>query len=99
MVAERFAGVFPSPLLQDLGIQLRMEICAEYTRLAATVETILSKLTHLTSRHLDLFKSGDFAATKRLDRELELTIGEKERAIGALRQHMLEHKCQAGKPI
>ena len=76
-----------------------MATCEEYTRLAGVVETILSKLTQMTTRHLELFRAGDFSACRRLDRELESTIGQKERAIGALRQHMLEHKCRAGEPI
>lgn len=28
------------------------------------------------------------------DKELELLVGKKERAFGALRQHAMEHKCQ-----
>jgi hypothetical protein len=31
--------------------------------------------------------------------DLERTVGEKERSIGALRQHMIEHKCQPKDPI
>ena len=30
----------------------------------------------------------------RLDKQLELTVGLKERSIGALRQHEKEHGCQ-----
>jgi hypothetical protein len=30
----------------------------------------------------------------RLDKELELLLGEKERRIGAMHQHAEEHKCQ-----
>ena len=30
----------------------------------------------------------------RLDKELELTVGLKERTIGALSQHTKEHRCQ-----
>jgi len=40
-----------------------------------------------------MFQEGDYVGSKRIDRELELTVGEKERAIGALRQHLTEHKC------
>ena len=29
-----------------------------------------------------------------MDRELELTVGEKERTIGAVRQHIQEHGCE-----
>jgi len=76
-----------------------MASCTEYARLAGCVENILSNLAHLTNQHLALFRAGDFAACRRLDKELELTVGEKERAIGAMRQHMLEHACQSGQPI
>ena len=73
--------------------------CPEYRRLASYVENVLGNLAQLTTLHLELFRAGDFSACKRIDKELELTVGEKERAIGALRQHMLEHKCQAREPI
>ena len=76
-----------------------MVTCAEYNRLASDLEDILGRLTTMTGKHLEGFKAGDFPASRRLDKELELTMGEKERAIGALRQHMVEHKCQSIEPI
>ena len=81
------------------GIRKQMSNCAEYDRLAAYVENVLGKLAQLTTLHLELFRSGDFAGSRRIDPDVERAVGEKERAIGALRQHMLEHKCQAREPV
>ena len=79
----------------SLGAHLSyMTRCAEYDRLSSQVAQILSKLSQLTTQQADLFQTGDFQGFKNLDREVELTLGEKERAIGALGQHMSEHKCQ-----
>ena len=76
-----------------------METCQEYARLTAYVENVLGNLAQLTTSLVDLFRGGDFPEVARLDKELELTVGEKERSIGALRQHMIEHKCQPKEPI
>jgi hypothetical protein len=46
---------------------------------------------------LELFRSGESDKYMHLDKELELTVGEKERAVGALRQHVKEHRCEPKK--
>jgi hypothetical protein len=76
-----------------------MENCPEYDRLHAQVENVLGNLAQTTALLLELFRSKDVSGVHRLDKELELTVGEKERCIGALRQHVREHKCQDGKSI
>jgi len=70
--------------------------CAEYARLAAAVNAVLTELTRLTTDQRAAFEKGNDAEFHRLDYELEQTMGQKERSIGALRQHIKEHKCQAG---
>lgn len=75
-----------------------MTNCAEYDRLASRVENVLGNLAQSTTLLLDLFRAGDFSACQRIDRELELTMGEKERSIGALLQHLKEHQCQPNEP-
>jgi hypothetical protein len=70
-----------------------MPNCPEYDRLHAEVESVLGNLAQVTTLLLELFRSKDLAGVHRLDKELELTVGEKERTIGALRQHVKEHKC------
>ena len=71
-----------------------MSKCMEYDRLAALVDQILAEVAEKTTLALELFRSRKAAKFGRLDKELELLIGKKERAIGALRQHAKDHHCQ-----
>jgi hypothetical protein len=70
-----------------------MTECPEYERLRAHVENVLGKLSQVSSLLLELFRANDLRGVHRLDKELELAVGEKERSIGALRQHAKEHNC------
>ena len=69
------------------------EKCAEYARLEAKVSEILGKLVELTTAQRKAFLRQDFEEFMRLDKKLELVVGDKERNIGALRQHKEEHQC------
>ena len=71
-----------------------MANCPEYDRLRSELENVLGNLSQVTLLLLELFRSGDSHRYKHFDKELELTVGAKERAVGALQQHMREHKCQ-----
>lgn len=71
-----------------------MPKCSEYIRLRSEVENVLGNLAQVTTLLLELFRKDESEQYKHLDKELELTVGEKERAVGALRQHVKEHKCQ-----
>jgi hypothetical protein len=66
--------------------------CAECAHLQYDVITALERLEELIAAQLEAFRSNDQAQFMRLDKELELSIGAKERAIGALRQHGKEHE-------
>jgi hypothetical protein len=68
--------------------------CLEYERLEDEVDKSLKKLGELTTLQLEIFRSKNYDSFMRLDKDLELAVGEKERTIGALRQHAKEHKCQ-----
>jgi hypothetical protein len=68
--------------------------CAEYKQLQKEVETHLTKITELTTSQLRAFQLNDQITFARLDKELENAMGEKERRIGAARQHAKEHGCQ-----
>jgi hypothetical protein len=70
-----------------------MDNCPEYDRLHSELEQILGNLAQTTTLLLELFRSKDLNGVRQLDKELELTIGAKERSIGALRQHIKEHNC------
>jgi len=76
-----------------------MNQCNEYVRLRADVENVLGNLAQVTTLTLELFRAGDFDAVKNLDQQIELAVGEKERCLGALRQHLTEHNCQHGKKL
>jgi hypothetical protein len=67
--------------------------CPERTQLSQTVDGILQKLVELTKSQAEAFRQRDDTEFMRLDKELELTVGLKERSIGALRQHTREHGC------
>ena len=66
----------------------------EYDRLAADVDEVLAQLAATTTFQLEVFREKNPSDFTRLDKELELLMGEKERRIGAMRQHAGEHKCQ-----
>lgn len=73
--------------LQDPG-----KGCPERSRLAAEVDEVLGRIVDLIRQQRQVVSS-DRSKFHALDRELELAIGEKERCIGALRQHEKEHGC------
>jgi hypothetical protein len=75
-----------------------MAKCPEYIRLRSEVENVLGNLAQAATLLLELFRNDESERYKHLDKELELTIGEKERAVGALRQHIKEHRCQQAEP-
>jgi hypothetical protein len=70
-----------------------MPQCPELVRLQAAVENVLGNLAQVTTLQLEIFRSGKLDDWKRVDEQLELTVGEKERSIGALRRHIKEHNC------
>ena len=51
--------------------------CPEYERLSTEVENVLGNLAQVTTLLLELFRAKDLVAVHRLDKELELTVGEK----------------------
>lgn len=70
------------------------EKCPEFAALEAKAHAILKKLQMISTQQLEAFDRYDDEKFANFDRELENTVGEKERAIGALRQHAAEHGCQ-----
>ena len=63
------------------------------TRASLCRSRTLGNLGQVTTLLLELFRSKDFDGVHLLDKELEITVGEKERCLGAMRQHVKEHKC------
>jgi len=72
--------------------------CADYAQLENVVNENLEALLKLATHQLEIFKSKDYAAFMRLDKDLENMVGKKERSVGALRQHAKEHGCQPVMP-
>jgi hypothetical protein len=71
-----------------------MARCEVYAELQAEVDKSLEKLRELTTLQLEVFRSNNYHSFMRMDKELEVVVGEKERTIGALKQHTREHNCQ-----
>jgi len=67
--------------------------CSAYADLETGVQDTLAKLAKTTAAQLAAFRAHDQSRVMRLDKELELTMGAKERSLGALRQHVKDHKC------
>jgi hypothetical protein len=99
-------GIFVHPVLgralsQNSGSQstcgctkVSVNQCPEYEKLSSRVDEMLKKLAETTSLQLEIFRSKKPGEFMRVDKELELMLGEKERRIGALQQHVNEHQCQ-----
>jgi hypothetical protein len=68
--------------------------CEQRAELESEANSLLEKLVSLTTAQLKVFQARNHSEFIRLDRELELTVGEKERIIGAVRQHIKEHGCE-----
>jgi hypothetical protein len=67
--------------------------CREYANLQHEVQLTLQALSDVTKALLDAFHDENQTVFINLDKELEQIVGRKERTIGALRQHVKEHKC------
>ena len=70
-----------------------MTHCPVEQRLADDVSGALARIVELSKAQYEAFHRNDEGELMRLDKELELAFGEKERSIGALRQHREEHGC------
>jgi hypothetical protein len=68
--------------------------CPRFDELRAGVDASLQHLIELTALLRQVFLAGDYKVFNRYDKELENAIGRKERSIGALRQHSMEHRCE-----
>lgn len=69
-------------------------MCKEHQELQAAVIEILQKVVAIATEQLRAFREDDRTRFKALDEALELAVGEKERRIGAVRQHEADHGCQ-----
>lgn len=56
-------------------------------------QEVLSKIVHLAQEQKQALSNQTENVVRELDLMLEHEIGEKERALGALRQHCNDHGC------
>jgi hypothetical protein len=69
--------------------------CSECVRLEQELRETLHRLMLISTSLMDSFRDNDQPTFARLDKELELIVGEKERGVGALRQHAKDHESLA----
>ena len=67
--------------------------CPIRDRLASALRAILVKTIQLEQQLADTLKSNGTARQAEIDLQIDILIGEKERALGALNQHREEHGC------
>lgn len=72
-----------------------MSPCPMDAQLSSALDSALGRLIDVTRESQAAFRENRNADLLRLDKDLEMALGEKERAIGALRQHRREHGCFA----
>lgn len=68
--------------------------CDKHDELLKNAQKVLEKIRDLTMKQVPCIVDGVSQRFLQMDRELELAMGEKERAVGALREHDEEHRCQ-----
>lgn len=71
-------------------------VCQIKLRLLQEAQRALARLGDLASQQIEALRREEYEAVSRLDGQIELSVGEKERALGALRQHHSEHHCGNG---
>jgi hypothetical protein len=67
--------------------------CEQKALLEARVQSCLSLLSELAQAEGAAMRAENSPLMLEIDLKLENAVGEKERQIGALKQHTLEHGC------
>jgi hypothetical protein len=68
-------------------------LCARRDELTFQAEEMIRRIIEHSKGAAEALHRHDYAALVQLDRDLETALGEKERALGALREHQLTHGC------
>ena len=68
-------------------------MCREKELLMNEVQAALSKLIHLAHEEQDMVAKQDRKRMLEIDLDIEHTVGEKERLMGALKHHIDQHGC------
>ncbi len=67
--------------------------CHELQRLMDCVQEHLIRIAELSRATADAVAQQNEKLTRELDEQVEREIGQKERALAALRQHRTDHGC------
>ena len=62
-------------------------------QLEERVAAALRRLASLALKQADLIRRREGSGIEAIDRLIEITLRDKERSIGALKQHRIEHGC------
>lgn len=76
------------PIMDDHQIQ-----CPRQEELIAETQGHLMRLSELARREAAAIQSRDEQEILAIDKEIEATLGYKERSLGALYEHRDEHGC------
>lgn len=67
--------------------------CSEREKLQRKADFVLSEIVKIIELQREALQERGESELMALDKRLENTFGEKERAFGALKQHTKEHGC------
>ncbi|HEU5020967.1 MAG TPA: hypothetical protein VFT60_03725 [Bryobacteraceae bacterium] len=70
-----------------------MAHCPQRDELQKIALEVLQSLIDITKAQQEAVRRADIPLVESLDPKLETTFGKKERAFGALREHIEEHGC------
>ena len=73
---------------------MTFEQCPGCARLEDGVSTALEQVSSIAKEQVGVVRTADQKVMMRLDKELEILMGEKERLMGALFEHRREHRHQ-----
>lgn len=67
--------------------------CAERDTLIDSTQECLLRLADLARHQAEALCNGSTNVVMAIDKQIEQTLGEKERSLGALLQHRQDHGC------
>jgi hypothetical protein len=70
-----------------------MRSCQRQQELIAETQSHLLRLSELSRAQAEALIHGSENLVMEIDQQIETTLGEKERALGALKEHRREHGC------
>jgi hypothetical protein len=94
------AGGLHNNTLSASGIMISMSegtgktlACLQQQELMADVQRHLMEISKLTRAVAQALEDGNETTAAELDKQVDIELGKKERAMGALHQHRKEHNC------